>query len=113
MQYIFPSSAVSLHLMHLFVPSGYLYKVTLPTLTREGYAFLGWYDSREGGVKVADGGESYTPVQPYKSLFAHWINNSIKLIYLGNKVASFYLGQKPVFKIFKGNTKIYYDPFAG
>lgn len=87
--------------------------VTLPTLTREGYAFLGWYTDREIGTKVADGGESYTPVQPYKSLFAHWINNSIKLIYLGNKAASFYLGQKPVFKIFKGNTKIYYDPFAG
>lgn len=85
--------------------------VTLPSLTREGYAFLGWYDDREGGTKVGDGGESYTPTGDI-TLYAHWINNAIKLIYLGNKAASFYLGQKPVSKIFKGNTEIYYDPFA-
>lgn len=86
--------------------------VTLPTLTREGFAFLGWYDDREGGTKAADGGESYTPMQSYEPLFAHWASSTIKLIYLGNKATSFYLGQKPVSKIFKGNTEIYYDPFA-
>lgn len=85
--------------------------VELSTPTRDGYTFLGWYTAADGGTKVGDGGASYTPTGDI-TLYAHWINNAIKLIYLGNKAASFYLGQKPVSKIFKGNTEIYYDPFA-
>lgn len=85
--------------------------VELSTPTRDGYTFLGWYTAADDGTKVGDGGASYTPTGDI-TLYAHWINNAIKLIYLGNKAASFYLGQKPVSKIFKGNTEIYYDPFA-
>ena len=38
---------------------------------RDGYTFLGWYDDREGGTKVGDGGASYTPIKVI-SIFAHW-----------------------------------------
>ena len=49
--------------------------VTLPTPTRTGYIFLGWYDAAEGGKKIGDGGEAYTPSENTK-VYAHW-----KLIY--------------------------------
>lgn len=95
----------------LYAQWGDMSEVTLPTPTRDGYSFLGWYTSIIGGTRVGDGGASYTPTGDI-TLYARWINNAIKLIYLGNKVASLYLGQKPISKIFKGNTEIYYDPFA-
>lgn len=44
-------------------------KVTLPTMTRTGYTFVGWYTS--GGTKVGNGGASYTPTASV-TLYAHW-----------------------------------------
>ena len=45
--------------------------LTLPTPTRDGYWFLGWYDAVEGGKKIGDAGSSYNPVGNI-TLYAHW-----------------------------------------
>ena len=52
--------------------------VTLPTPTKTGYTFAGWYDAATGGNKIGDGGASYTPTAN-KELFAQWTANKIKL----------------------------------
>ena len=54
--------------------------VTLPTPTRSGYGFAGWYDAATGGNKVADGGAVYTPTEN-KTLYAHWTTNSYTVTY--------------------------------
>ncbi|MBS6252771.1 MAG: InlB B-repeat-containing protein [Clostridium sp.] len=46
--------------------------ITLPTPTKTGYTFTGWYDAANGGNKVGDGGTAYTPTSE-KTLYAHWI----------------------------------------
>ncbi len=45
--------------------------VTLPTPTREGYTFLGWYTSSTGGSKVGDAGNIYTPSGNI-TIYARW-----------------------------------------
>ena len=45
--------------------------LTLPTPTRDGYWFVGWYDAKEGGNKIGDAGASYTPSAEI-TLYAHW-----------------------------------------
>ena len=45
--------------------------ITLPSTSRTGYEFLGWYDSAYGGNKVGNAGEWYTPTSS-KTLYAHW-----------------------------------------
>ena len=35
---------------------------TLPTPTRTGYTFTGWYDAASGGNKIGNAGATYTPV---------------------------------------------------
>lgn len=86
--------------------------VTLETITRKGYTFLGWYTAAEGGTKVGDGGDSYTPTENAVHLYAQWSSNAINQFRIGSKSPEFYLGQTPVFKIFKGATEIYYNPFV-
>lgn len=46
-------------------------QTTLPTLTREGYRFDGWYSASTGGTKIGDGGSSYTPTADI-TIYAHW-----------------------------------------
>lgn len=87
--------------------------VTLPNPTTDGYTLSGWYTDRETGTKVGDGGASYTPVQKYIALFAQWRSNGVNMTWIGSKQPKFLLGVKPVLKIFKGTTVIYYNPFAG
>ena len=86
--------------------------VTLETITRKGYTFLGWYTAAEGGTKVGDGGDSYTPTENTVHLYAQWSSNAINQFRIRSKSPGFYLGQTPVFKIFKGATEIYYNPFV-
>ena len=43
--------------------------LSLPTTTREGYTFLGWYTEKEGGVLVS---ESSSPITDDLILYAHW-----------------------------------------
>ncbi len=45
--------------------------ITLPTPTRTGYTFSGWYDSASGGNKIGNGGATYTPTKAI-TLYAHW-----------------------------------------
>ena len=66
-------------------PGGYVYydsSTTLPTVTREGYTFAGWYTEQSGGTKVGDAGASYTPTSNI-TLFAQWtlIKYSLTLIH--------------------------------
>ena len=48
--------------------------VTLPTPTRTGYTFAGWYTAATGGTKVGDAGASYTPTTN-TTLYAQWSAN--------------------------------------
>ena len=52
--------------------------ITLPTSTRTGYTFAGWYDAASGGNKIGDAGATYTPTAA-KTLYAHWTINSYTL----------------------------------
>ncbi|MBR6792794.1 MAG: InlB B-repeat-containing protein [Clostridia bacterium] len=45
--------------------------VTLPTPTRSGYVFAGWYTAASGGTKVGGAGDSYTPSANI-TLYAQW-----------------------------------------
>ena len=45
--------------------------ITLPSSTREGYIFDGWYSSKEGGSKIGDVNSSFTPTYDV-TLYAHW-----------------------------------------
>ena len=62
--------------------------VTLPSPTRTGYTFAGWYDAASGGTKIGNGGASYTPTAT-KTLYAHWTVNSYTATFTaGTNVAS-------------------------
>jgi len=45
--------------------------LTLPTPTRDGYWFVGWYDAATGGKKIGDAGTTYNPAGEI-TLYAHW-----------------------------------------
>ena len=49
--------------------------VTLPTPTKTGYTFSGWYTAASGGTKIGDAGASYTPTADI-TIHAHWTVNS-------------------------------------
>ncbi len=57
--------------------------VTLPTPTRTGYIFSGWYTSSSSGTKVGSGGASYTPSANI-TLYAHWTPITYTVKYNGN-----------------------------
>jgi uncharacterized repeat protein (TIGR02543 family) len=44
---------------------------TLPSTTRSGYNFNGWYTSSSGGTSVGGSGSAYTPSSSV-TLYAHW-----------------------------------------
>jgi len=46
--------------------------VTLPTPTRTGYTFNGWYTASTGGTKIGNGGDTYSPTAPI-TIFAQWL----------------------------------------
>ena len=61
-----------------------LNSVTLPTPTRAGYIFEGWYTAASGGDKVGAGGT------PYKTganitLYAQWTANNLVRIYIDSE----------------------------
>lgn len=61
--------------------------VTLPSKTRDGYNFLGWYTSATGGTKVGDAGDSYTPTSSASTIYAHWEQQTTQtytITYAGN-----------------------------
>ena len=46
-------------------------KINLPTVTREGYSFAGWYTATSGGIYVGSAGDDYTPTAN-TNLYARW-----------------------------------------
>ena len=57
--------------------------VTLPTPTRDGYDFNGWYNASSGGTKIGNGGASYTPTATI-TLYAHWTESVYTVSYNAN-----------------------------
>lgn len=49
--------------------------LSLPTPTRDGYTFNGWYTAGSGGTKVGDAGATYTPDGDI-TLYAQWTKES-------------------------------------
>jgi len=47
------------------------HEVTLPSATREGYIFNGWYDATTGGNKIGNAGDKYIP-EANTTLYAQW-----------------------------------------
>ena len=50
--------------------------LTLPTATRKGFKFNGWYTAAEGGSSVGDAGASYTP-ESNITLYAQWTGYTV------------------------------------
>jgi len=50
--------------------------VTLPTPTREGFVFLGWYTAASGGTLLGVSGASYTPTAS-TTFYARWVQRSL------------------------------------
>ena len=61
--------------------------ITLPTPTRGGFTFQGWYDSETGGTKIGNGGASYTPTAAI-TLHAHWTSSTVKVVEDGMLITS-------------------------
>lgn len=62
--------------------------VTLPTATRPGYQFAGWYTSAQGGTFVGNAGAKYTPTVNGGTLYAHWTANDYQIAFDGNGATS-------------------------
>lgn len=61
--------------------------VTLPSPSRTGYTFNGWYDAASGGNKIGDAGATYT-VSTTKTLHAQWTAHTYTVTYDGNGATS-------------------------
>ena len=61
--------------------------VTLPTPSRTGYAFSGWYTAASGGTKIGNAGASYTPTATI-TLYAQWAKNTYTVSYAKNTTAA-------------------------
>ena len=59
--------------------------VTLPTPSRNGYTFNGWYTASSGGTRVGGAGASYTP-DTTRTLYAQWSVNSYTVTIAGTNV---------------------------
>lgn len=56
---------------------------TLPTPTRSGYTFDGWYSASSGGTKLGNGGDYYDSTS-YSTIYAHWVANTYTVTYSSN-----------------------------
>ena len=61
--------------------------VTLPSPTRTGYVFSGWYTAASGGTKIGNGRASYTPAKNI-TLYAHWTPVTYTIKFNGNSSTS-------------------------
>ena len=57
--------------------------ITLPTPTRSGYTFAGWYTAASGGTSIGGAGASYTPTKSI-TIYAHWTANTYTVSYNKN-----------------------------
>ncbi len=70
--------------VNLYAQWGTLSKITLPTPTRAGYTFKGWYTAASGGTLVGNAGASYTPKQQTETVFAQWTKNEYTVTFNPN-----------------------------
>ena len=47
-------------------------RVTIPTPTRQGYKFLGWFTAKEGGTLVYEKETTTEPLTSTQNFYAHW-----------------------------------------
>ena len=57
--------------------------VTLPTPTKTGYTFAGWYSDSEFNTRLGDAGDAYTPSEDI-TLYAKWTANTYIVTFNGN-----------------------------
>jgi uncharacterized repeat protein (TIGR02543 family) len=53
---------------------------TLPTVTRNGYTFKGWYVKKSGGKKISN----KTKIKSKVTYYAHWTTNKYTITFNGN-----------------------------
>ena len=58
--------------------------ITLPTATRAGYDFNGWYTAATGGTKVGDAGDTYNPTTSPITLYAQWTKQIYSISFHAN-----------------------------
>lgn len=58
--------------------------ITLPSPSRNGYTFDGWYSAASGGKKVGSAGATITP-EGNETYYAHWNANTYKVTYNANR----------------------------
>ena len=58
-------------------------KYSLPTPTRTGYAFTGWYTSTDSGAQLVDSDTIATATMDH-ALYAHWSPNSYEVEFMAN-----------------------------
>ena len=61
--------------------------VSLPSPSRAGYSFAGWYTAASGGAKVGNGGALYTPDSDV-TLYAHWTALASTIAFCSPSVAT-------------------------
>ena len=81
---------------------------SMPTPTREGYRFLGWFTQPNGG------GVQYTSSSAFPIggadlvLYSHWEIAKINKIYIGtSQPKAIYVGTQEVKEVYVGTTKVY------
>ena len=52
--------------------------ITLPTPSRTGYTFSGWFNQASGGSKIGDGGATYSPTSS-ATIYAQWAASSVTI----------------------------------
>lgn len=79
--------------------------LTLPTPTRAGYTFNGWFTAASGGSQVSS---PYTPTANI-TLYAQWTQIQTGLpLYIGSQqVQKLYIGNQEVLHLYKGSTQIF------
>ena len=61
--------------------------ITLPTPTRSGYGFTGWYTAASGGTKIGNAGASYTPSTD-ATVYAQWTAQASTIASCSSSVAT-------------------------
>ena len=63
--------------------------IILPTASKQGAMFDGWYTSSSGSTKVGGSGASWTPTGSM-TLYARYVDNSVQFIVAGESTTGFY-----------------------
>lgn len=57
--------------------------ITLPSASRTGHTFAGWYTAASGGSKIGNASATWKPTSS-STLYAHWTANTYKITYNAN-----------------------------